>query len=149
MVGYNFYISVARYYFLFTITIFSCNLLIEILLILFFFNIGTRFDHINPFNYLFFVEKCPKNLSHSNYNYIFAPQKQKRMARQLSWLERMIHNHEVPGSIPGLATETEKVERLSPFLFYIIVAHNGSVEIQCGLLKWLTCKLWGAKQKVQ
>ena len=27
----------------------------------------------------------------------------------------MIHNHEVPGSIPGLATETEKVERLSPF----------------------------------
>ena len=27
----------------------------------------------------------------------------------------MIHNHEVPGSIPGLATETEKVEKLSPF----------------------------------
>ena len=26
----------------------------------------------------------------------------------------MIHNHEVPGSIPGLATETEKVEKLSP-----------------------------------
>ena len=27
----------------------------------------------------------------------------------------MIHNHEVPGSIPGLATEAEKVEKLSPF----------------------------------
>ena len=39
------------------------------------------------------------------------------MARYLSWLERMIHNHEVPGSIPGLATETEKVEKLSPFFF--------------------------------
>ena len=30
----------------------------------------------------------------------------------------MIHNHEVPGSIPGLATETEKVEKLSPLFFY-------------------------------
>ena len=34
-----------------------------------------------------------------------------------------------PGSIPGLGTETEKVEKLSPF-------------------SWLTCKVWGAKQKV-
>ena len=30
----------------------------------------------------------------------------------------MIHNHEVPGSIPGLATETEKVEKLSPFFVF-------------------------------
>ena len=31
----------------------------------------------------------------------------------------MIHNHEVPGSIPGLATEAEKVEKLSPlFVLY-------------------------------
>ena len=29
------------------------------------------------------------------------------MARQLSWLERMIHNHEVPGSIPGPATQNK------------------------------------------
>ena len=30
--------------------------------------------------------------------------KQEMMAGKLSWLERMIHNHEVPGSIPGPAT---------------------------------------------
>ena len=29
------------------------------------------------------------------------------MAGQLSWLERMIHNHEVPGSIPGPATDED------------------------------------------
>ena len=28
-----------------------------------------------------------------------------------------------PGSIPGLGTETEKVEKLSPFSFYIHIAH--------------------------
>ena len=33
----------------------------------------------------------------------------------------MIHNHEVPGSIPGLATETEKVKKLSPFYFFILM----------------------------
>ena len=32
----------------------------------------------------------------------------------------MIHNHEVPGSIPGLATEAEKVEKLSPLFVFII-----------------------------
>ena len=29
-------------------------------------------------------------------------------ARSLSWLERMIHNHEVPGSIPGRATKNSR-----------------------------------------
>ena len=38
----------------------------------------------------------------------------------------MIHNHEVPGSIPGLATETEKVERLSPFFVFVFL--QGMVE---------------------
>ena len=43
----------------------------------------------------------------------------------------MIHNHEVPGSIPGLATETEKVEKLSPFfvLYYCKQLVCGKVDI--------------------
>ena len=42
-----------------------------------------------------------------------------------------------PGSIPGLGTETEKVEKLSPFSFS---PQRNSLG--------LTCKSWGAKQKV-
>ena len=41
----------------------------------------------------------------------------------------MIHNHEVPGSIPGLATESEKVERLSPIFVYLISDINSPVKV--------------------
>ena len=34
----------------------------------------------------------------------------ERMAGELSWLERMIHNHEVPGSIPGPATKRKSLD---------------------------------------
>ena len=37
----------------------------------------------------------------------------------------MIHNHEVPGSIPGLATEAEKVEKLSPL--FVLLSYNSLV----------------------
>ena len=37
----------------------------------------------------------------------------------------MIHNHEVPGSIPGLATETEKVEKLSPF--FVLLSYKSFI----------------------
>ena len=33
----------------------------------------------------------------------------------------MIHNHEVPGSIPGLATEAEIVFQLSPLFCFAFV----------------------------
>ena len=42
----------------------------------------------------------------------------------------MIHNHEVPGSIPGLATEAEKVEKLSPFFVFVFL--YGWVEAKWG-----------------
>ena len=40
------------------------------------------------------------------------------MAGQLSWLERMIHNHEVPSSILGPATSLKDVSELD--VWYIL-----------------------------
>ena len=52
----------------------------------------------------------------------------KMMAGQLSWLERMIHNHEVPGSIPGSATIKIQTVRRLPLLavFFLFIPTTNS-----------------------
>ena len=52
------------------------------------------------------------------------------MAGQLSWLERMIHNHEVPGSIPGPATKNDLAVGWLPRLAVFLMK-------MAGQLSWL------------
>ena len=70
---------------------------------------------------LFFAPFFSQAIVESKYCRIFAPQLRNQacpdggIGRRAGLKHQWIHFH--PGSTPGLGTETEKVEKLSPFFF--------------------------------
>ena len=80
------------------------------------------------------TKKCLISFRKMNKVVYLQPQKYS-MARQLRWLERMIHNHEVAGSIPALAT---RLVGISADLFYYLKPTE--CDFQCDFFN--TCKTW-------
>ena len=87
-----------------------CCLLAEVEYIMLLYKIRCSifWKSIKKQKYYFFAKFFRNNLLSSKLCITFAPANKQtfaRMAGQLSWLERRIHNPEVPGSQPGPATK--------------------------------------------
>ena len=67
----------------------------------------------------------------------FCTRNQEMMAGQLSWLERMIHNHEVPGSIPGPATKDELQKCSSFFVYVSMFVGRGCESLENSLVRYI------------